>query len=107
MKWKKRHTLGCIVLLLLAAAGIGLRTLHRRAIIADIISDEAAWDAIDAASWDGCDEAAWDAIDAASWDGCGAAACGEADCDGSDEAARDSLGDADWAGQEAAGQETE
>lgn len=91
MKWKKRHTLGCIVLLLLAAAGIGLRTLQRRAIIADIISDEAAWDAIDAASWDGCDEAA----------------CGEADCDGPDEAARDSLDDADWAGQEAAGQEAE
>lgn len=99
MKWKKRHTLACIVLLLLAAAGIGLRTLQRRAIIADIISDEAAWDAIDAASWD--------AIDATFWDGCDEAACGEADCDGSDEAARDSLGDADWAGQEAAGQETE
>ena len=91
MKWKKRHTLACIVLLLLAAAGVGLTVLQRRAIIADIISDEAAWDAIDAASWDGC----------------GAAACGEDDCDGPDEAARDSLDDADWAGQEAAGQETE
>ncbi len=51
MKWKKRHTFfACIVLLLLAAAGIGLTVIQRRAKIADIISDEAAWDARDAAA---------------------------------------------------------